>query len=517
MLKPMPYFNYLKDTVRNLPLSLLASATNLPVSVNGNSSTSVDRVVVSCFSVTYPATFNFNNEKNFYFELKENALGNFLVITNFNTNGVAPILYDYNNAKRIIGDISTAGQVKFALVPSADTLRKFMLMSSDVSNINRVTALVSRNFINYGNTANQANYIIISNPVLYNNGSGVNNVELYRQYRSSSAGGGFNAKIYNIDELNDQFGFGIKKHPSAINDFIQYAHQQFTTVPQYVFIIGRGLSYVDYRVNQANPLAEQLDLVQSYGWPASDILLSSPAGAVIPSIPIGRLGAINGTEVGIYLEKMMQYEQAQQSPSQTINDKGWMKNMLHTIGGSDSIENAQFGVYMNGYKNIIQDTLYGAHVETFSKTSVATIEQQQSLRISELFREGLSYVKYFGHSSANELAINLNYPENYQNAGKYPFMHVSGCTVGNFFTFNPNRVNGFSGMSLSEKYVLINQKGAIGFLGSTHFGIAPFLNFYNTRHYQNIGYNQYGNSIGNQMKATLQNLGSNPGSLDFYT
>ncbi|MEO6540647.1 MAG: hypothetical protein ABIN74_06650, partial [Ferruginibacter sp.] len=57
MLKPMPYFNYLKDTIRNLPLSLLASPTNLPVSINGNSATAVDRIVVSCFSVTYPATF----------------------------------------------------------------------------------------------------------------------------------------------------------------------------------------------------------------------------------------------------------------------------------------------------------------------------------------------------------------------------------------------------------------------------------------------------------------------------
>ena len=71
--------------------------------------------------------------------------------------------------------------------------------------------------------------------------------------------------------------------------------------------------------------------------------------------------------------------------------------------------------------------------------------------------------------------------------GKYPFMHVSGCTVGNFFTFNANRVNGYPGMSLSEKYVLLNQKGAIGFLGSTHFGIAPFLNFYNTKYYQTHG------------------------------
>jgi hypothetical protein len=97
----MPYFNYLKDTIRNLPLSLLASPTNLPVSMNGNSANVNDRIVVSCFSVTYPATFNFNNEKNFYFELKNNALGNFLVINNFNTGGVSPILYDINNGRRI--------------------------------------------------------------------------------------------------------------------------------------------------------------------------------------------------------------------------------------------------------------------------------------------------------------------------------------------------------------------------------------------------------------------------------
>ena len=514
---PMPYFNYHKDTVRNLPLSLLASPTNLPVAINGNSLNANDRIVVSCFSVTYPATFNFNNEKNFYFELKNNAAGNFLVITNFNNNGVAPVLYDYNNSKRYIGDISTAGQVKFVLPPSTDTLRKFNLVSQDVSNINMINSLSTKTFINYANTANQADYIIISNPVLYNNGSGVNNVELYRQYRASATGGGFNAKIYNIDELNDQFGFGIKKHPSAIRDFIRYASQQFSIAPKYLFIMGRGLSYIDYTVNQSNPIADQLDLVQTYGWPASDVLLSCAPGTNVPLIPIGRLGAINGTEVGVYLEKMKLYEQVQQSPSQTIADKGWMKNILHTIGGSDSTENADFLVYMNGYKSIARDTLFGANVETFAKTSVSTIEQQQSQRITELFREGLSYVKYFGHSSANELAINLNYPENYQNDGKYPFMHVSGCTVGNFFTFSPNRVNGYSGMSLSEKYVLLERKGSIGFLGSTHFGIAPFLNYYNTSFYNAFCRGMYGNTVGNQIKNTLQNLGSNPNSLDFYT
>ncbi|MBL7701257.1 MAG: hypothetical protein JNM14_03325 [Ferruginibacter sp.] len=515
---PMPYFNQRKDTIRNLPLSILNSPSFIGVSINGNSTLSTDRIVVSCFSITYPATFNFNNEKNFYFELKDNTAGNYLVITNFNTNGVAPILYDYNGGKRIIGDISTAGQVKFVLAPSTDTLRRFNLMSGDVANNSiAIQSLTAKNFINYATPANQGDYLIISNPALFNNGSGVNNVELYRQYRSSATGGGFNAKIYNVEELNDQFGFGIKKHPSAVRDFILYANQQFTPAPKYTFIIGRGLSYQDYTTFSANPAVDQLDMVQTFGWPASDVLLASPPGSVIPVMPIGRLGAINGTEVGYYLDKMKQYEQAQQAPGQTIADKGWMKNMLHTIGGSDSLENANFSVYMNGYKNIIEDTLYGARVSTFAKTSVAAIEQQQSQRIADLFQEGLSYVKYFGHSSANELAINLNYPENYQNTGKYPFMHISGCTVGNFFNYNPQRLTGYAGMSLSEKYVLINQKGAIGFIGSTHFGIAPFLNFYNTEYYKNLAYRMYGNTIGNQLRATNQFLGANPGSLDYYT
>ena len=39
-------------------------------------------------------------------------------------------------------------------------------------------------------------------------------------YRSSPAGGGYNAKVYDIDQLIDQFAFGIKTHPYSIKNFI---------------------------------------------------------------------------------------------------------------------------------------------------------------------------------------------------------------------------------------------------------------------------------------------------------
>ena len=74
---------------------------------------------------------------------------------------------------RYTGDITTIpGKTQFVLPPSSVTTRKFELISEDASNVNTITSMTQRNFVNYGVAANQGNYLIISNPVLYNNGSG---------------------------------------------------------------------------------------------------------------------------------------------------------------------------------------------------------------------------------------------------------------------------------------------------------------------------------------------------------
>ncbi len=515
---PMPFMTYRRDTVRNLPLSLLQSNTNLPVSIRGENSSSPanDRIVVSNFSVTYPATFNFNNETNFYFELTASAAGNYLVINNFNTSGVEPVLYDINNGRRYLGDIGTPGQVKFVLPSSTDAVRKFNLISQGDGNINTISAgITSKTFINFATAANQGDYIIISNPALYDNGSGINYVEQYRQYRSSAAGGSYTAKVYDINELTEQFGFGINKHPVAVRDFARYADQQFIVKPKFVFIIGRGVAYNEYYTNQNNPNAGKLNLVPTFGWPASDILLVANPETVVPLFAVGRIGAVNGNEVGNYLEKMKQYELAQKSTNQTIADKAWMKNMIHISGGASTEETESFINHLNEYKKIAVDTFYGAHVETFAKSSNGPVQEANSARVEQLFKEGLSFITYFGHSSASTLAFNLSNPETYQNQGKYPFFNVSGCSAGNFFNFDPGRLSG--NMSLSEKYTFTSQKGSIGFFADSHFGIEPFLDTYNTELYKDFCITNYGGSVGQQIKQVIQNLGSNYQSLDHYT
>ncbi len=512
----MPYFTSRKIAVNNLPLSLFTNATNIIIAVTNTSTIATDRMVVASMGITYPATFSFNNEKVFSFELAASATGNYLNISNFNFGSSQPILYDINNGRRYLGEIiSTAGRVKFVLPASTDPIRKFVLTSSDVSNVNIISGLTAKTFVNLSSTANQGNYLIISNKDLYNDGSGNNYVEDYRLYRTSANGGSFVTKTYNIDELTDQFAFGIKNHPAGIRDFIRYADRNFAAKPKYVFLIGRAVDYRDYFTNKGNAQLDKLSKVPTFGWPASDALLSAEPGTIVPIISIGRLGAINGGEVNIYLQKVIQYEAAQRSSSPYIADKAWMKKIMHVAGGKDSSENETFKVYMNGYKNIAHDTLFGGAVETFSKTSTGTVQQANSERIAQLLNEGLGFIGYFGHSSANTFEFNLSSPEIYNNAGKYPFFNVSGCSAGNFYNFDPTRLSG--NLTLSEKYVLANQRGSIGFLADSHFGIPPFLNFYNTNFYTLFSKTLYGNSVGNQVKEVIKSLGGLNPNVDYYT
>ncbi|MDQ6764186.1 MAG: C25 family cysteine peptidase, partial [Bacteroidota bacterium] len=514
--EPMPYYSYIKKQINNIPAGNLLSPDFVVITFEDISAVTTDRMVVSFVELTYPSKFNFNNQANFSFNLPASAAGNFLVIDNFNYGSIAPVLLDVSSNKRYVGDVtSTPGKVKFALPPSSIAQRQFILMSEDPSAVNSISDFATRNFTDFSVAANQGDYLIISNPLLYNNGSGVNNVDLYKAYRSSVAGGGFNTKVYNSDELVDQFAYGIKKHPSGIKDFIQFAKAKFPS-PKYVFLVGKGITYNDYRLNENNVYADQLNLVPTFGNPASDVLLSSPYGSIVPSIPVGRLSVVSGSEVGNYLQKIQEYEAAQASTTQTLASKLWMKNVVHVIGGSDSSENDLFTYYMDQYKKIIEDTLYGAHVETFAKSSSSAVQLVSGQRVEELFNEGISLLGYFGHSSANTLAFNLSDPSFYQNQGRYPFFSVSGCTAGNNYIYDPTRITQ-NNLSISEKFVLASERGSIGFLASTHLGVPPYLNNYDYELYNQLGVANYGNSIGSDMKNLITNLGGNVKSLDYLS
>jgi hypothetical protein len=509
--RAMDYYDYTRSSIP-VPVSRISSGA-ASIEVVNLCANPGDRMVLSHMEVVYPRQFNFNALRTFYFELQPSGVGNYLEIANFAHNSVIPVLYDITNSRRYLGDITNKALVKFALPPSA-TRRRLMLIHQQANLITTINTFEQRNFINYALTTNQGDYLIISNKVLTNASGGTDPVEDYRAYRSSPQGGSYNAKAYMIDQLEDQFGLGIKKHPLAIRNFFRWARANFSAPLKNVLLIGKGVLYNQVRINERNPDLEKLCLVPTFGNPASDVLLTAEGNSSIPLTPVGRISAITKEEVADYLDKVRQYEQLQAVSSPSIADKGWMKNVVHVTGASDNNTSDILLAALNGHKTIIEDTAYAANVHTFTKNSAESVQQVASVRLENLFREGIGLLTYFGHSSASTLEFNLDNPQNYDNQGKYPVFIVMGCNAGSFYNYNLARFS--TKETISEKFVLAKDRGAIAFLASTHLGIVHYLDIYNSRNYRAMSKTHYGGTLGEIMDDAIRQVFGLTTENDFY-
>lgn len=474
-----------------VPVSLVASnsasfkITNKSINVN-------DRIVSNFIELNYPHLFNFNNQSSFTFTLPAAGSPKYLEITNFNSAGSVPALYDLTNLRRYVADISTPGIIKVVISPSAVPVN-LVLVAQNAEAAKPVTSFQTRVFTDYRAAANQGDFMIITHPSLQVSYSGANQIEQYRAYRSSAAGGSYNAKVYDIDQLTDQYGYGIKKNPLGIKNFLRFARNTFSVTPKFSFLIGKGLTYSDYREHENDPNADRLNLVPTFGYPASDILLASNTLSATMNTLISRLSVITPKEIAEYLDKVKQYEQAQQNTVQTVENKAWMKNVVHVVGANDANLDQRLSRFMRTYQQTIEDTLFGGKVTNFNKASTGPVTPIVNNLMSQLFQNGISILNYFGHSSASSLDYNLDDPAAYNNTGKYPMFIVNGCNAGDLFSFDTTRFSMLT--TLSEKFVLAKDKGTIGFIASTHFGIDTYLDYYNSSLYKSISTTGYGKSI----------------------
>ncbi len=475
--------------------SLITSA-NTSFTIANNNTAINDRIVAGFIDLYYPHTYDFGNSSNFEFNVPASLSNKYLRITNFRSNNVAPVLYDLTANKRYTTNTSVAGTLQFVLPLYSASERDLVLVSEDAANLHFVSGFETRNFINYSVTGNQGDYLIISNKILGITAGAA--VDQYKSYRASAAGGSYNAKIYDIDDLVDEFAYGIKQHPLSIKNFLLYARNTFAVAPKFAFLIGKAVAYNDARIHETSSYYKKLCLVPTFGWPASDNLLASNDLNPIPATPIGRLSAVTQNEVEIYLAKLKEYEAAQQNATQTIANKAWMKTIVHVIGADDVGLNASLSADMNGYKTIATDTLFGADVYTFNKTKSTTGAPVLDALMLQLFNNGIGLLNYFGHSSASVLDYNLNKPQDYNNPQKYPVFIVNGCDAGDIFSFDTARFGTFN--SLSEAWVLAQNRGSIAYIASTHFGIESYLNVYNRGLYNSFVRTRYNAPLSYNLK-----------------
>lgn len=459
--------------------------------ISGPSSTDYQRYAF--VDILYPRLFDFDNVSKTQFDLPNAGSGDrYLEIQDFDEKGTSPILYDITDHKRMTG-IVESDISKFHLPYNASS-HHFYLSSQDPTDIKQLTALTPVEFINYGDIGNQGNYLIISNPVLYDDGAGTNWVEQYRAYRASVAGGSYIAKTIDIHQLYDQFSYGISEHPLAIRNFALYAKDHFSIDPEYIFLIGKSYSY---DLGRAGGFEFGGNLVPTFGNPGSDNLLTARPGSVVPVIPVGRLTVRYADGVRRYYEKVLQYEAAQADPVETIENKAWMKNVLHFAGGLDDWEQFYFDSYLDQFGEIINDTLFGANVKQFNKLSSDPIYYVESDYIDSLINNGVSLITFFGHSAASSFDYNIGDPTHFENTGKYFVVYSNGCNVG--------AVHG-DDSTLTEQYILAENRAAVAFIGSSTFSVAGSLYTYGRKFYEQLSAINYHNTLGKCMQATIDSL-----------
>ena len=483
-------YNAYTNTVQNLSTSVVENDhVNLKITSTGGS------FFIAKYSLTYPRLFDFDNQTNFRFDLPANGAGNYLEISNFNHSGGTPVLYDISNGKQYAGVVED-NVVKIKMAPTAVLSHCVLFNNNTTMGVGNFT---TRTFVNYA-SANVGDYLIIANKIL-NTGAG-SQVEAYKTYRTSADGGGYNAKIYDIDEITDQFGYGINKHPIAIRNFLRYTRANFPVEPKFVILIGRGVDYHDFYGKEDATNAETLNQIPTWGHPASDILLSADNNSFpSPKTPIGRIGVINTKELQDYLVKVKEYEFLQKHPEATQAGDKWRKDVLHIIGASDASTGAILTPLMANYGRTLSDTSYGASVHTYIKANNPNLSQATA-EVTNYINNGVSLITYFGHSSATNLDFNLTTPASYSNSnGKYPVFIANGCDAGNFYIYDDGRVN--NNLSLSEKFLLAPKRGMIAFLANTHYGIVNTLDYMTSAFYKATSVTDYGKSIGEIQKKAM--------------
>jgi hypothetical protein len=91
---------------------------------------------------------------------------------------------------------------------------------------------------------------------------------------------------------------------------------------------------------------------------------------------------------------------------------------------------------------------------------------------------------------------------------------VNGCDAGNLFMYESQRLN--LKTTLSEKFILEPQKGAIGYLATTNYGVVNYLDSFTTKFYRSISTSEYNKSFGEVIKSGITKVLNDAGSNDFF-
>ncbi|WMJ73445.1 C25 family cysteine peptidase [Cytophagaceae bacterium ABcell3] len=470
-----------RKVLLQVPMSAFSADGKLSLSIRLNSGSAADAVSISAIRLLYPQSFNMGGTLAQHFRLSENASGNSnLELPGAPANAVVYDITDENNIFKIASQVEN--NTLRAAVPNTTASRKILVNSNE--NLITVDQLKAVEMHTYRNAdAHNANFILLSHPTLWSAASE------YASYRRSGTGGGHKVLLADVEKIYDQFSYG-EKTPLAIHNFCKYLVENGN--PEYLFIFGKGLT-VNFHGNTAqgnrfyrhDPHAfinnshadfRLQDFIPPAGVPGTDNLYVMGLIDSLPShnlaVPVGRAPVRNLAEARAYLQKVKDHESLD-------SRQLWRKHLVHISGGTSEYQQNSFRNNVNNLRAIVEDTVFGGNVvATYSKQNTNTVDDAFRESFSSIVNEGISYMTFFGHSAPALTEVDIGYVSNplhgYNNYKKYPMILMNGCNSGNPYVKT----------SITEDWIITQNKGAILVLGHTDYGLTDQLYYFSRSFYQ---------------------------------
>lgn len=461
----------------SIPEYDMKSSINLKIKANGSPGESI---VLSYVNYTYTRDFDFDFVKSAKINVTASTIKKHFIINNFD-GGDAIVVMDINNNLFLRAARNLNGSYSFQLPESNKERTIYLYNEQHIHSIKEMSSIKTESITN-----ENIDYLILSHSKLLNDANQY--VQEYANYRRSIEGGAYKVKVVDVNNLYDQFSFGIQGHSQALRNYFNYIKTFYPNL-KHVFIIAKGLEIQNYR--QDAQAESTYHLVPTYGVPGSDPLLVTDENDQ-QLYSLGRLPVIDPKEIHSYLNKIKEHEYYVNNQATEHENMQWNKRIIHLAGG-DPLLYTTLETSLNNMRSIIEHNQFGASVKTFHKENAGSLQGESITDLLSMIDEGVSLISYLGHSAQFKLDFNITNAKTFSNKGRYHTFLAMGCFAGQIFA---------TSRSISEEHNLVAEKGSIVYLSNSTAGIPYVLGVYGDEFYRALGGSYYGKTLGETIKAT---------------
>lgn len=396
---------------------------------------SLDNISLAWLRLDYERRLRFEGAREALFRLPARAETTAVAVTGFENEEENVWLYDLTAGLRVEGawrgdtllfalPASTVASECFVATEAAILARSQDKLWTDRPPMRRIAA-----------PENAADIILITYPALRPS------AEAYAEYRENHPDRPLSVEIVNTSEIYEEFGYGAVSS-LAIKRFIRKCWETWSPKPRYVLLWGK--SWYARGANENN--------VPTWGQPASDWKYATnfypEAPDHAPKLAVGRLDLnFNDNASGFaYVEKLRAHE--------ALPEAEWRRRGVFLGGGNTDREQASFLSNLREWAGIYKSAPHGGTAVVNQK---GVLIEEQPATPKEAINEGAGFVVFMGHSTSQVLDVDLQFPQEYQNYGKTPFILGNGCYSADLNTSN----------SLAARFVSEPERGAIGYASSS--------------------------------------------------